>query len=80
MAARLGVPGHDQLQHFVASTAWDDAALWTALAHEADRLVGRPDAVPVIDDKALPKKGELSVGVARQCCGQRGKKACRKQR
>ena len=24
MAARLGLPGHDQLQHFIASPAWDD--------------------------------------------------------
>lgn len=75
MAARLGLPGHDQLQHFVASRAWDDAPLWTVLAHEADRLVGGPDAYLVIDDTALPKKGELSVGVARQYCGQLGKKA-----
>ncbi|CAO4172745.1 hypothetical protein CFFPNG_02037 [Methylorubrum aminovorans] len=25
MAARFGLPGHDQLQHFIASPAWDDA-------------------------------------------------------
>ena len=30
MAARLGLSGHDQLQHFVASTAWNDGPLWTA--------------------------------------------------
>ena len=75
MAARLGLPGHDQLQHFVASPAWDDAPLWTVLAQEADRLVGGPDACLVTDDTALPKKGTLSVGVARQHCGQLGKKA-----
>jgi SRSO17 transposase len=75
MAARLGLPGHDQLQHFIASTAWDDAPLWAVLAHEADRLVGRQDAYLVIDDTALPKKGTLSVGVARQYCGQLGKRA-----
>lgn len=27
MAARLGLSGHDQLQHFIASTAWDDDPL-----------------------------------------------------
>src|SRR5215218_7155666 len=76
MAARLGLSGHDQLQHFVASPAWDDGPLWTALAREADRLVGGPRAAAlVIDDTALPKKGALSVGVARQYCGQLGKKA-----
>jgi SRSO17 transposase len=75
MAARLGLPGHDQLQHFIASPAWDDGPLWTALAREADRLVGGPDACLVIDDPAVPKKGTLSVGVARQYCGALGKKA-----
>src|SRR3712207_5548102 len=75
MAQRLGRSGHDQLQHFIASPAWDDGPLWTELAHEADRLVGGPDAYLVIDDTALPKKGTLSVGGARQYCGQLGKKA-----
>ena len=75
MAARLGLPGHDQLQHFIASPAWNDGPLWTALAREADRLVGGAEAVLVIDDTALPKKGTLSVGVARQRCGALGKKA-----
>ena len=45
------------------------------LAQEADRLVGGPGAYLVIDDTALPKKGTLSVGVARQYCGQLGKTA-----
>lgn len=75
MAARLGLSGHDQLQHFVASTAWDDDPLWTVLVGQADQLVGGPHAYLVIDDTALPKKGTLSVGVAPQYCGQLGKKA-----
>ena len=75
MAERLGLSGHDQLQHFVASPAWDDAPLWKALAQEADRLLGGRDAFLVIDDTALPKKGKLSAGVMRQYCGQLGKRA-----
>jgi SRSO17 transposase len=75
MAARLGLSGHDQLQHFIASPTWDDGPLWRVLAKRADRLLGGPEAVLVIDDTALPKKGELSVGVARQYCGCVGKRA-----
>ena len=75
MAASLGLSGHDQLQPFIASPAWDDAPLWRVLAEQADRLVGGPDAALVIDDTALPKKGTLSVGVPRQYCGQLGKQA-----
>ncbi len=75
IAARLGLPGHDQLHHFVSSPAWDDAPLWRVLAEQADRLVGGPAAVLVIDDTAVPKKGTLSVGVAPQYCGQLGKQA-----
>ena len=59
MAARLGLSGHDQLQHFIASPAWDDGPLWTVLAQQADRLVGGADAYLVIDDTALSKKGTL---------------------
>ena len=75
MASRLGLSGHDQLQHFIASPAWDDGPLWAELARTADRLVGGLDACLVIDDTALPKKGIRSVGVARQYCGTLGKKA-----
>src|SRR5918911_2522172 len=75
MAASLGLSGHDQLQHFIASPAWEDGPLWRVLAEQADRLVGGPKAALVIDDTALPKKGTLSVGVAWQYCGQLGKQA-----
>jgi SRSO17 transposase len=39
------------------------------------RLVGGEDAVLVIDDTALPKKGRPSVGVAPQYAGALGKRA-----
>src|SRR3712207_3028450 len=75
LAARLGLGGHDQLQHFIASPAWDDAPLRRLLVERADTLVGGPDAVLVVDDTALPKQGQRSVGVARQYCGRLGKRA-----
>src|SRR4051812_2697313 len=75
MASRLGLKGHDQLHHFVTSTAWDDAPLRRLLVERADALVGGPDAVLVVDDTALPKQGKHSVGVARQYCGCLGKRA-----
>ena len=61
MAASLGLSGHDQLQHFIASPAWDDGPLWRVLAKRADRLVGGPEAALVIGGTALPEKGRLSV-------------------
>src|SRR4029077_342632 len=42
---------------------------------QADRLVGGKDAVLVIDDTAMPKKGERSVGVAPQYASALGKTA-----
>ncbi len=42
MAERLGLCGHDQLQHFIASPAWDDAPLWSELARQADGMLADP--------------------------------------
>jgi SRSO17 transposase len=49
--------------------------LETELLNQADRLVGGRDAVLVIDDTSLPKKGERSVGVAAQYASALGKTA-----
>jgi len=75
MAERM-VPGdYDQLHHFVAAGIWDPAPLEAELVIQADRLVGSKDAVLVIDDTALPKKGSHSVGVAPQYASALGKNA-----
>jgi SRSO17 transposase len=75
MAERVDLSSHDQLHHFISSRAWDDAPLWRVLAEQVDRQVGGEGAVLVVDDSGLPKKGDLSVGVARQYCGELGKVA-----
>lgn len=75
MAERLAPGEYDQLHHFVAAGVWDAAALETELLIQADRLVGGGDAVLVIDDTAMPKKGQHSVGVAPQYASALGKTA-----
>jgi SRSO17 transposase len=45
------------------------------LARKADDLLGGEDAVLVVDDTALPKKGSASVGVAPQYASALGKQA-----
>ena len=66
MAKRLGLGECDQLHHFIAAGVWEASPVETELLVQADRLVGGRDAVLVIDDTALPKKGTHSVGVAAQ--------------
>ena len=75
MAARLAPGDYDQLHHFVAAGVWDAAPLETELLVQANRLVGGSDAVVVIDDTAMPKKGKHSVGVAPQYASALGKNA-----
>src|SRR3954453_10287569 len=80
MAARLD-PGrvgaaYQSLHHFVAKAAWDDTALLRAVRDYAlpAMLERGPIRAWLVDDTGLPKKGKLSVGVARQYCGQLGKR------
>ncbi len=75
MAERLAPCGYDQLHHFVSAGVWDVASLEAELHVQADRLVGGSDAVLVIDDTAMPKKGQHSVGVAAQYASALGKTA-----
>ena len=75
MAARVAPGDTQQLHHFVSTSPWATAPLEEELVRAADRLVGGPDAVLVVDDTALVKQGRHSVGVERQYCGQLGKRA-----
>jgi SRSO17 transposase len=72
--SRVGA-AHQSLHHFVAKAAWDDAALLAAVrAYALPAMLERgPVRAWLVDDTGLPKKGRLSVGVARQYCGQLGK-------
>src|SRR5437764_47246 len=75
MAERFAPGDYDQLHHFVAAGVWDAAPLETELLIQADKLVGGSEAVLVIDDTAMPKKGKHSVGVSAQYASALGKTA-----
>jgi len=75
MAERFAPGDYDQLHHFIADGVWDASPLESELLIQADRLVGGKDAVLVIDDTAMPKKGDRSVGVAPQYASTLGKTA-----
>src|ERR1700724_3135002 len=75
MAERVALGDYDQLHHFIAAGVWDAGPVETELLVQADKLVGGSDAVLVIDDTAIPKKGTHSVGVAAQYASALGKTA-----
>ena len=75
MAGRDGRVSYDQLHHFIGSGVWDAAPLEVVLLAKADKMVGGDDAWLIVDDTALPKKGQYSVGVAPQYASALGKNA-----
>lgn len=75
MAARVDAINYDRLHHFIAAGLWDSAPLEATLWQQADALVGGDKAWLIVDDTALPKKGEASVGVAPQYATVLGKNA-----
>lgn len=75
MAARVDEVSYDRLHHFIGAGVWDSAPLESTLWQQADDLVGGDNAWLIIDDTALPKKGNASVGVAPQYASALGKNA-----
>jgi SRSO17 transposase len=75
MAARVDTVSYDRLHHFIGAGVWDSAPLEATLWQQADALVGDEKAWLIIDDTALPKKGNASVGVAPQYASALGKRA-----
>lgn len=73
--AELLPDGEEQtLHHFISNAPWDARGVMDQVAVEADQLLGgHDDSMLILDDSGFPKKGEHSVGVSRQYCGQSGK-------
>jgi SRSO17 transposase len=71
----LRVPGGSVrgLQRFLSEVSWDEEYLrWTYHQIVADEM-GDPSGVLMFDETGFVKKGQDSVGVARQYCGTLGK-------
>jgi SRSO17 transposase len=75
LASRVAPEDTEQLHHFVATSKWETSPVEEVLLDKSDALVGGDDAFLIVDDTALPKKGDHSVGVAPQYCGALGKQA-----
>jgi SRSO17 transposase len=75
IVARIAPGEVEQIHHFVAVSRWATEPIEEVLLERADSLVGGDDAHLIVDDTAVPKKGEHSVGVAHQYCGALGKQA-----
>jgi SRSO17 transposase len=62
-----------QIQQFIGEAPWDHEPLVTQLVEQVAGQLGEADAVLALDPSAFAKKGEMSVGVARQWSGRLGK-------
>ena len=70
------VPDSDDqvLQNFLTHSSWDYRPVMDRVARKADTLLGAEHGVGLyIDESAFQKKGDKSVGVARQWNGRLGK-------
>ena len=66
---------HQQLQHFVTDSAWNDRAVRRVAARHAIAAMSEHEPVRlwIIDDTGFLKQGKHSVGVQRQYTGTAGK-------
>jgi SRSO17 transposase len=63
------------MHHLVADAPWDDQQMLAQVREQVLPAMEKhgPVVAWIIDDTGIPKKGNHSVGVARQYCGQLGK-------
>ena len=79
MAARLAPDNvrrmHQSLHHLVADAPWNDETVLDQVRRSVVPAMTKKEPIVawIVDDTGFPKKGQHSVGVARQYCGQVGK-------
>lgn len=61
------------LQHFIAASPWDERPMLVEHRRHVRETMGSPNAVLILDPTTYPKRGDKTVAVQRQWCGERGK-------
>jgi SRSO17 transposase len=61
------------MQRLISDALWDEPAMLETYHRLVQDEMGEPDGVLIIDETGFAKKGQDSVGVARQYCGSLGK-------
>jgi SRSO17 transposase len=74
MTERVADSEYNQIQHFISESPWDARLGFDTVAQDTGKIFESYDSVALlIDESANRKKGQHSVGVARQWCGTIGK-------
>src|SRR5215212_8755751 len=74
MTERVRDSEYNQIQHFISESPWDARLGFDTVAEDTNKVLESYDCVALlIDESAHRKKGQHSVGVARQWCGTIGK-------
>jgi SRSO17 transposase len=61
------------MQRFISDVVWDEQRILNNYRSMVNEDMGDPNGVLIFDETGFPKKGDNSVGVARQYCGNVGK-------
>lgn len=62
------------MPHFSSNSPWDDTAVIATIQQDAYKRIGNAvNGALILDESGIPKKGQMSVGAARQYCGATGK-------
>lgn len=64
---------YHQMQHFITESNWDERAVIDQVSREVSSILPKRKLTgPIIDESGWVKKGDKSVGVGWQYCGNVG--------